>query len=104
MPPDTDRLEQIMTMRAQHDHQLRHVVRIRGSHDPEVVDDACGHAWSTLLAAEHVDLRPPRWGALAWLTTCAVRHARLLHARNRGESEAPARVSGISPPAVSSRT
>jgi hypothetical protein len=97
MPPDTERLEQIMTMRAQHDHQLRHVVRIRGSHDPEVVDDACGHAWSKLLAAEHVDLRPPRWGALAWLTTCAVRHARLLHARNRSNSETAARVSSISP-------
>jgi hypothetical protein len=88
MPPDSERLEQIMTMRAQHDHQLRHVVRIRGSHDPEVVDDACGHAWSTLLAAEHVDLRPPRWGALAWLTTCAVRHARLLQGRDRSNRSA----------------
>jgi hypothetical protein len=85
MPPDAERLEQIMTMRAKHDHQLRRVVRNRASHDPAVVEDACGHAWSTLLAAEHVDLRPPRWNALAWLTTCAVRHAQLLHARARGD-------------------
>jgi len=28
-----------------------------------------------LLSAEHVDLRPPRWSALAWLTTCAIRRA-----------------------------
>jgi hypothetical protein len=97
MPPDTERLEQIMTMRAQHDHQLRHVVRIRGSHDPEVVDDACGHAWSRLLAAEHVDLRPPRWGALAWLTTCAVHHARLLHARNRSHRHRSAEREGFEP-------
>jgi hypothetical protein len=80
MPPDAERLQQITTMRAQHDHQLRRVVRNRGSQDPAIVEDACGHAWSTLLAAEHVDLRPPRWNALAWLTSCAVRHARLLNA------------------------
>ena len=96
MPPDAERLAQIMTMRAKHDHQLRRVVRTRGSHDPEVVEDACGHAWSRLLAAEHVDLRPPRWNALAWLTTCAVRHARLLHARKRGDrqrsAESPVRL------------
>jgi hypothetical protein len=82
MPPDAQRLEQITAMHARHDHQLRRVVRYRGSADPEVVDDACEHAWMKLLAAEEVDLRPPRWSALAWLTTCAVRHARLLDARN----------------------
>lgn len=78
MPPTAKRLEQIIAMHAQHDDQLRRVVRYRGSRDPRVIHDACVHAWTQLLAAEDVDLRPPRWRALAWLTTCAVRHARLL--------------------------
>ena len=94
MPPDSERLQQIMTMHALHDHQLRRVVRNRASHDPEVVEDACGHAWTKLLAAEHVELGPPRWGALAWLTTCAVRRARLLHAGTRGQ---PAEREGFEP-------
>jgi hypothetical protein len=86
MAPDPRRLQQIMTMHARHDHQLRRVVRYRASHDPAVIHDACVHAWMELLAAEDVDLRPPRWRALAWLTTCAVRRASLL-----GEDEDGAR-------------
>jgi hypothetical protein len=86
-----------MTMRAKHDHQLRRVVRNRASHDPAVVEDACGHAWRTLLAAEHVDLRPPRWGALAWVTTCAVRHAQLLQATRRGHRQGSAEREGFEP-------
>jgi hypothetical protein len=86
-----------MTMRAKHDHQLRRVVRNRASHDPAVVEDACGHAWSTLLAAEHVDLRPPRWNALAWLTTCAVRHAQLLQAGRRAHRQGSAEREGFEP-------
>jgi hypothetical protein len=78
MPPNAQRLEQIMRMHAQHDRQLQRVVRYRGSHDPAVVHAACVRAWTELLAAEDVDLRPPRWRALAWLTTRAVRHAYLL--------------------------
>ena len=101
MPPDPQRLEQIMTMYARHDHQLQRVVRYRGSDDPEVVDDACAYAWMKLLVAEDVDLTPPRWRALAWLTTCAVRHARLLHARTRGDrhrsAESPGRLANPPP-------
>ncbi|HEY0346431.1 MAG TPA: hypothetical protein VGC59_17395 [Solirubrobacteraceae bacterium] len=78
MPANAQRLEQIMSMHAQHDHQLRRVVHFRGSRDPQVIHDACVHAWTALLAADDVDLRPPRWRALAWLTTCAVRHAQVL--------------------------
>jgi hypothetical protein len=78
MPANAKRLEQIMSMHARHDHQLRRVVRFRGSRDPQVIHDACVHAWTELLAADDVDLRPPRWRALAWLTTCAVLQARLL--------------------------
>lgn len=78
-PHRSERLQQITAMVAKHDAQLRRVVRGRGSRHPEVVDDACTYAWLQLLAAEHVDLRPPLWEALAWLTTCAVRYARMLN-------------------------
>jgi DNA-directed RNA polymerase specialized sigma24 family protein len=79
MAPTADRLAQITAMYAQHDAQLHRVVHRRGSQNPDVVDDACQHAWTQLVAAEHVDLRPPRWRALAWLTTTAVRRAWLLN-------------------------
>jgi hypothetical protein len=78
MPHRSERLQQITAMVDRHDAQLHRVVRRRGSAHPDVVDDACTYAWLQLLAAEHVDLRPPRWEALAWLTTCAVRYARML--------------------------
>jgi hypothetical protein len=74
-----ERLEQVAAMVAKHDAQLRRVVGSRGSRRPEIVDEACQYAWLQLLAAEHVDLRPPLWEALAWLTTCAVRYARMLN-------------------------
>jgi len=76
--PHAERLSQITAMVARHDAQLHRVVRRRGSRDPEIVDAACTYAWMALLAAEHVDLRPPLWEALGWLTTCAVRYARIL--------------------------
>ncbi|MGH2944544.1 MAG: hypothetical protein ACRDLN_17415, partial [Solirubrobacteraceae bacterium] len=81
-PPEplrAERLERITAMVARHDDELRRVVRQRGSRRPEVVDDACTYAWMQLLGAEHVDLRPPLWEALAWLTSCAVRYARMLN-------------------------
>ena len=83
MSPHPDRLQHITAMLAAHDAQLHRVVGRRGSRCPEIVDDACTYAWIQLLAAEHVDVRPPRWGALAWLTTCAVRRARMLDERRR---------------------
>lgn len=75
-----ERLQQITSLVADHDGQLHSVVRRRGSRHPAIVDHACKYAWIQLLAAEHVDLRPPRWAALAWVTSCAVRHARMLNA------------------------
>jgi hypothetical protein len=80
---DGERLRRVSAMVIQHDAQLHHVVRLRGSRSAEIVDDACAYAWIQLLAAEHVDLRPPLWEALAWLTSCAVRHARMLDAVQR---------------------
>jgi hypothetical protein len=80
---DGVRLRRVSAMATQHDAQLHRVVRRRGSRSAEIVDDACAYAWIQLLAAEHVDLRPPLWEALAWLTSCAVRHARMLDAVQR---------------------
>lgn len=85
MPHESERLQRIKAMVDRHDAQLHRVVRRRGSSSPAIVDDACTYAWLQLLAAEHVDLRPPLWEALAWLTTCAVRYARM---RNEAEREA----------------
>jgi hypothetical protein len=76
--PHAERLRQVTAMVARHDAELHRVVRRRGSRSPAIVDDACRYAWIQLLAAEHVDLRPPLWEALAWLTSCAVRYARML--------------------------
>jgi DNA-directed RNA polymerase specialized sigma24 family protein len=72
---DGDRVEAIAEMYRRHDAQLHAVVRKRGSRNAAVVDDACAHAWLKLLSTAAVDVGPPRWSALAWVTTCAVRHA-----------------------------
>jgi hypothetical protein len=81
--PHAERLRQVSAMVARHDAQLHRVVRRRGSQSPGIVDDACRYAWIQLLIAEHVDLRPPLWEALGWLTTCAVRYARMLEEAER---------------------
>jgi hypothetical protein len=96
MPHRGERLQQITAMVARHDAQLHSVVSSRGSRHPEVVDDACTYAWLQLLAAEHVDLRPPLWEALAWLTSCAVRYARMLSEVERHVAGADAL--GLAPP------
>lgn len=86
MSRHSDRLQHIIAMVSAHDAQLHRVVHRRGSASPEIVDDACAYAWIQLLAAEHVDVRPPRWGALAWLTSCAVRRARMLNEGRGGDA------------------
>lgn len=97
MAPHTDRLQQITAMVIRHDEELHRVVRRRGSRSPEIVDDACKYAWIQLLTAEHVDLRPPLWEALAWLTSCAVRHARMLAAAQRHVASADIRTIDMLP-------
>jgi len=83
MSPSSDRLEQIADMYAKHDDELHRLVRSRqfghGHISPLVVDDACSFAWTQLLTHDYVNLGPPRWRALAWLTTCAVHEAWRLH-------------------------
>ena len=71
----TDRLDAIAAMYATHHEQLQRLVRRRGSSDEQNVQDACAYAWMQLVRADHVNLGPPRWRALAWLTTTAIRHA-----------------------------
>jgi DNA-directed RNA polymerase specialized sigma24 family protein len=72
---DGDRVAVIAAMYRRHDAQLHAVVRKRASANAAVVDDACAHAWLKLLSTAAVDVGPPRWSALAWVTTCAVRRA-----------------------------
>jgi DNA-directed RNA polymerase specialized sigma24 family protein len=76
MTPSSDRLQQIAAMYAKHADELRDLVRRRagGAHGA-TIDDACSFAWTQLITAEHIDVRPPRWSALAWLTTTAMRKA-----------------------------
>jgi len=83
MTPSTDRLEQIADMYAKHRNQLLHVVLKRGSHNGAIAEDACSHAWMQLLTHDYVNVGPPRWGALAWLTQTAVREAWKLDNRER---------------------
>jgi hypothetical protein len=67
MQPSTERLQQIAAMFADHDAQLHRVVERRGSPEHATVEDACAYAWAQLLTADHIDLGPTRWRALAWL-------------------------------------
>jgi DNA-directed RNA polymerase specialized sigma24 family protein len=70
-------------MYATHDAELHRLVERRGSPHHATVDDACSYAWMRLLSAEHATLRPPRWQALAWLTTVAVHEAWRLNRSHR---------------------
>ncbi len=84
MTPSTDRLQHIAAMYAKHDAELRDVVRRRsGGSQPATIEDACSFAWSQLIAAAHVDVRPPRWSALAYLTKTAVHKTWELRAAER---------------------
>ena len=72
--PATDRLQRLAAMYAKHDARLRKLVEHRAGAQPATAADACAHAWTELLAAEHVDIALP-WQPLAWLTTTAIREA-----------------------------
>ena len=80
----TNRLQHIAAMYAKHDAELCDVVRRRsGGAQPATIEDACSFAWAQLIAADHVDVRPPRWSALAYLTKTAIRKAWELRAAER---------------------
>jgi hypothetical protein len=57
--PRTDRLQQLAALYTQHDAQLRRVVARRVAAQPATIADACSHAWTQLLTAEHIDLNLP---------------------------------------------
>jgi DNA-directed RNA polymerase specialized sigma24 family protein len=82
---DCDRREQIADLYAKHAMQLLRLVARRAGATPHVIEDACSFAWMQLLTHPHVDLRPPHWRPLAWLTQTAVREAWRL-ARREGRA------------------
>ena len=60
--PRTDRLAQLAalyTLYSNHDAQLQRVVARRVAAQPATIADACSHAWTQLLTAEHIDLNLP---------------------------------------------
>jgi len=75
MSSATTRLQAIAAMHAAHDEQLRRLVARRSSASDATIDDACSYAWMRLVTHEQVSLGPPRWSALAWLTTTAIHRA-----------------------------
>jgi DNA-directed RNA polymerase specialized sigma24 family protein len=84
-------------MFADHDAQLHRVVERRGSPEHATVEDACAYAWAQLLTADHIDLGPTRWRALAWLTTVAIHEAwRLNRIDRRAGTFDPAMLDAIS--------
>ena len=85
MHTTTSRLQQIAAMYVEHRDQLQRVVERRSTTDPQTVEDACSHAWTQLLTHPDVELGPPRWRALAWLTQTAVHEAWRLE-RRRGDT------------------
>jgi hypothetical protein len=68
----------VAAIRQRHDSQLRHVVARRATPDTATVTRACRDAWTQLVNAQHIDLHPPRWSALAWVTTRAIQRAHAL--------------------------
>ena len=72
---DPARLAQIADLYAKHSRQLQRLVGRRAGASPQAVEDACSYAWMQLLTHPDVDLRPPSWRLLAWLTKTAVREA-----------------------------
>jgi hypothetical protein len=72
------RHEIVASLRDRHDEQLRRVVEHRATTDAAIANRACQNAWAQLVDAHDIDLRPPRWAALAWVTTCAMRQAHAL--------------------------
>ncbi len=75
------RLERIALMHAEHARELERRVVRRARADPQTIEDACSHAWLQLLTHRSVDLGPPAWGELGWLTQTATREAWRLAAR-----------------------
>ena len=72
---------QIAAMHGEYAGELQRRVARRAHADPQTIEDACSHAWLQLLTHHSVDLGPPDWGVLGWLTQTATREAWRLTAR-----------------------
>ncbi|MCA1679039.1 MAG: hypothetical protein LC777_08910 [Actinobacteria bacterium] len=89
MASDPQRRAMVAALRERHDGELRRVVARRATADRAIVVRACREAWAQLVDAHDVDLHPPRWSALAWVTSCAMRHAcTLAHEADHADSSA----------------
>ena len=81
MQPTTARLQDVAALYALHSEPLKRLVAKRATTDPDTIEDACSFAWTQLLTHEDVDLQPPHWRSLAWLTQTAMREAWRLQAQ-----------------------
>jgi len=81
MQPITTRLQDLTALYALHSEPLKRLVAKRATTDPDTIEDACSFAWTQLLSHDDVDLQPPHWRTLAWLTQTAMREAWRLQAR-----------------------
>ena len=81
MPPTTTRLQDVTALYTQHSESLKRLVAKRTTTDPDTIEDACSFAWTQLLTHDSVDLTPPHWRSLAWLTQTAMREAWRVHER-----------------------
>jgi hypothetical protein len=72
---DPQRRALVAALRDRHDGELQRVVARRATSDASIVASACREAWAQLVDADDLDLHPPRWSALAWVTSCAMRRA-----------------------------
>ena len=72
---------QIAALHGKHARELQRRVARRARADPPTIEDACAFAWLQLLTHASVDLGPPTYDALGWLTQTATREARRLQAR-----------------------
>jgi hypothetical protein len=70
---DPQRRAMVAALRDRHDDELRRVVTRRATADRAIVMRACREAWAQLVDAHDIDLHPPRWSALAWVTSYAMR-------------------------------
>jgi hypothetical protein len=75
---DPQRRALVAALRDRHDGELQRVVARRATADRAIVIRASGEAWAQLVDAHDVDLHPPRWSALAWVTSYAMRRASAL--------------------------
>ena len=66
-----DRCEQIADLYRACARQLERRVARNVRADPQMIEDACSHAWLQLLTHPAVEIRPPWYRPIGWLTQAA---------------------------------